>query len=210
MEKDKHFPIAVLLILLLQGCMVAQQVMYSAPTVGDSSTGGTSSAIRIETSGLTMGLDASYRYEAKGLMGILLIPPVIPLRWTTEPGPGDVPAETGIVLTLDPKGQPLSFSPMQVILRTEDGKDLRPDSYLGPTSPDAPLTRDRFSKERHYSEDTIVLANETSFVLVFDRPPYPGMNFLLIVNGIQKDGKQLDLYPVRFHRQTAWRFDIVP
>jgi len=98
---------------------------------------------------------------------------------------------------------------MQVVLRTDDGNDLNPKSFIGPDAPNV------FDPEHEYNTARIdgqqfILNKRTWFRLYFDRTPYPNMNFLLFMKGIEKSSKPYPIPEIHFQQDSAWEYGVIP
>jgi len=208
----------------LQGCFVAQKSLFSAPSAGEKAAARENdNLIFIEMAPVNLTVTASYRPVTKELIGILILPPFIPTKWHDEPDPNLIPDKTAIEVRLDPAGRQISFDPLKSVLRTADGKVLRPAGFIGPTFGSQYISgglRDPTrSRPRHCSpgdgkiktsEGQISLDEISCFYLIFDRSPYPDMDFNLSLEGIADAGKPVSTPIIYFNKASAWMFGIFP
>ena len=208
----------------LQGCFVAQKSLFSAPSVGEKAAAKENdNLIFIELAPVNLTVTASYRPVTKELIGIFILPPFIPTQWHDEPDPNLIPDETAIEVRLDPAGRQISFDPLKSVLLTADSKVLRPAGFIGPTFGSLYISggmRDpTHSRPRpcspgdgkiKTSEGPIGLDEASCFWLVFDRRPYPEMDFNLSLEGIADSGKPVSATIIHFKKSSAWMFGMFP
>ena len=222
MKRSILLAVTLFVLAVLQGCFVAQKSLFSAP-LPSAGTAAKDNAVYIETAHVNIAVTASYRPVTKELIGILILPPFIPTKWHDEPDPDLIPDKTAIEVRLDPAGRQLSFNPLKSVLRTADGRELKPAGFIGPTFGflrDSGAMRD---PTRHRprpcslgdgkiktSEGPIGLDEMSCFYLVFDRSPYPDMDFDLSLEGIEDAGKPVSTPMIHFKKASAWMFGMFP
>ncbi len=208
----------------LQGCFVAQKSLFSAPSVGEKAAARENdNLIFIEMAPVNLTVSASYRPVTKELIGIFILPPFIPTQWNDEPDPDLIPDTTAIEVQLDPVGRQISFDPLKPVLRTADGKVLRPAGFIGPTfgplyirggmrdpTRSRPLPCSPGDGKIKKTEGPIGLHEMSCFYLIFDRTPYPDMDFNLSLEGIEDAGKPVSTPMIHFKKASAWIFGMFP
>ena len=207
-------------LAILQGCFVAEKSLFSAPSLGEKTVAKENeNLIFIEMAPVNLTVTASYRPVIKELIGILILPPFIPTKWHDEPDPNLIPDKTAIEVRLDPAGRQISFNPLKAVLRTADGREMRPAGFIGPTFgslriPGAPRQRPRPCSlgdgKVKISEGPVGLDEMSCFYLVFDRRPYPDMDFDLSLEGIEDAGKPVSTPRIYFKKASAWMFGMFP
>ncbi len=215
------------LLATLQGCFVAQKSMFSAPSLDENAAAKkNNNLIFIEMAPVNLTVTASYRPVIKELMGILILPPFIPTKWKDEPNPDLIPDKTAIEVRFDPVGRQISFDPLKATLRTADGRELKAAGFIGPTfgslyisSASSGMRALPRSRPRpcslgdgkiKSSEGPIGLDETSCFWILFDRKPYPDMDFDLSLNGVADAGKPVSIPAIHFKKDSAWMFGIFP
>jgi hypothetical protein len=215
---------ALLVGAALQGCSVAQKSLFSAPSVSEQAAAKQNdNLIYIEMAPVNLAVTASYRPVIKELVGILILPPFIPMKWQDEPTPNLIPDKTAIEVRLDPAGRHVSFDPLKSVLRTADGRELRPAGFVGPTFGSLYISggmRDPTLKRPQpcsmgdgkirTSAGPIRLDEASCFYLVFDRRPYPDMDFDLSLDGVEDGGTPVSIPLIHFRKDSAWLWGMFP
>jgi hypothetical protein len=216
---------SILFVLaILQGCFVAQKSLFCSPSLDENTAAKKNdNLIFIEMAPVNLTVTASYRPVIKELMGILILPPFIPTKWKDEPNPDLIPDKTAIEVRLDPAGKQISFDPLKATLRTADGRELKPAGFVGPTFGSLYISGGMRDPTRSRprpcslgdgkiktSEGAIVLDETSCFWVLFDRKPYPDMDFDLSLNGVSDAGKPVSIPVVHFKKDSAWMFGIFP
>jgi hypothetical protein len=215
---------ALLVLAALQGCVVAQKSLFSAPSLDDQAAAKQNgNLIYIETAPVDLAVTASYRPVIKELMGILILPPFIPTKWQDEPTPGLIPDKTAIEVQLDPVGLHVSFDPLKAVLRTPDGKEMRPAGFIGPTFGSLYRSGEMRDPTRkrprpcslgdgkiRTSGGPVRLDEASCFYLVFDRRPYPDMDFDLSLGGVADGENPVPVPLIHFRKDSAWLWGMVP
>lgn len=208
----------------LQGCFVAQKSLFSAPSLDEQGAAKVNdNLIFIESKSVNLTVTASYRPVIKELMGILILPPFIPTKWQDEPTQGRIPDKTAIEVQLDPVGLQVSFDPLRSVLRTADGRELRPAGFIGPTfgtlyiagaMRDPTRTRPRPCSsgdgKLRTSGGPIGLKEASCFWILFDRTPYPDMAFDLSLDGVANAGIPVPAPVIHFKKGSGWLWGMVP
>lgn len=208
----------------LQGCLVAQKSLFSAPSLDEQGAVKVNdNLIFIETAHVNLTVTASYRPVIKELAGICILPPFIPTKWQDEPTQGLIPDKTAIEVQLDPVGMQVSFDPLRTVLKTADGRELRPAGFIGPTfgslyisgaMRDPTRSRPRPCSlgdgKIKTSDGPIGLTEASCFWILFDHRPYPDMDFNLSLEGITDAGKPVPVPMIHFKKDSAWLFGMVP
>lgn len=224
MRRSLLFTGILIVLAILQGCFVAQKSLFSAPSLNEDVTAKKNdNMIFIEMAPVNLTVTASYRPVIKELMGILILPPFIPTKWQDEPTPSLIPDKTAIEVRLNPAGRQISFNPLKALLRTADGKELRPAGFIGPTFGSLYISGGMRDPTRSRprpcslgdgkiktSEGPIGLDEANCFYLVFDRRPYPDMDFDLSLEGVKDAGKPVPTPMIHFKKSSAWLFGIFP
>jgi hypothetical protein len=214
----------LLVLAILQGCFVAQKSLLSAPSLSEKAAAKENdNLIFIEMAPVNLTVTASYRPVTKELIGILILPPFIPTKWHDEPDPNLIPDKTAIEVRLDPAGRQISFDPLRSVLRTADGKELRPAGFIGPTFGSLYISGAMRDPTRQRPrpcslgdgkiktpEGPIGLDAASCFYLVFDRRPYPDMDFDLSLEGVKNAGKPVPTPMIHFKKSSAWLFGMFP
>lgn len=198
MKNRVLFLTVICFAILLQGCMVFQHSIFSAPRILETDGEVRSNRIQIEKPGLKLSVRTSYRPVIEEIVGPCLWPLCLPpfIHTIRKTGPDDILPYTGIELVFNSKDQGFSFDPRRVVLLAEDGRSIMLRSFTGPGYG---------KKEGVGSAEGPVALNRTSyFSLFFDRPSYPDMNFTLVINGLEKEGKPVQIPAIHFQKESAW------
>jgi len=209
--------------ICLQGCTTTVDYLFSEAAI-PSGTGEWQEAtlevggdnIIFKSSELDMSVAAFNQFVTKKHTGLSL--PLISLIPVARGGKYDLPEEFSkrflIEIRLDPKGSDISFDPMQVTFKKDDGTVLKPKGYYGPCHetgifslnniyrlygglgkhyPCFPGEEIYFFSEEDDSYKTeggpIAINQWTCFWLIYDTSTDPRRSFVLSVGGIEKNGK---------------------
>jgi len=213
--------------IYLAGCAVSEQFTVSMPeTVPVGVTGAViKDVLQIELAGLKLSVQVqNYRDTGRGL-GPDPDPPFNPVsqkRWTPD-GP------LRIWLGLVPSEEGFSFDPGRVLIKYSDGTSVRASAFIGPAdiwasvrdvsmgcgarrySMGVALSRMEPQKEGiKVPQGPIPFSDKRCFVLWFDTDAFPGRNFALLIEGIEKSGKPIPIHEIRYQRGSVLKYFVVP
>jgi hypothetical protein len=209
---------------IFQGCFVAQKSLFCAPSLDENAAAKKNdNRIFIEMVPVNLTVTASYRPVIKELIGILILPPFIPTKWKDEPNPDLIPDKTAIEVRFDPAGRQVAFDPLKTVLLTADGRELKAAGFIGPTFGSLSIsggmrdpTRSRprpcslGDGKTKTSEGPIGLDEASCFWILFDRKPYPDMDFDLSLKGVANAGKPVSIPVIHFKKDASWMFGMFP